>query len=252
MEGHAALQGAASLACLVGSVPPAEAVKTARRRFKCVEIRQLSYEVMADNTPNPLHNVLAQPCGLGFCDAFISHSWEDDGLAKWRCLQAWGAASAARSGAVLWFDKCCICQSEIEMDLRCLPIFLKGCKRLVVLCGPTYLSRLWCILEIFVHDHMGGSIDDIEVVQVLREGFELEDAKAIEESFCNFDVRNCQCFDPDDKRKINAIVEISFGSLDIFNSLVSGMIGQVKSKLTAHSSGSPLCGAMPAVEPEVV
>ena len=28
-------------------------------------------------------------CGTGECDAFVSHSWQDDGAAKYACLQEW-------------------------------------------------------------------------------------------------------------------------------------------------------------------
>lgn len=48
-----------------------------------------------------------------------------------------------RAAPEVWIDKCCIDQRNIEKDLRCLPVFLSGCRRLVVFCGPTYLSRLW-------------------------------------------------------------------------------------------------------------
>merc|ERR1719491_970351 len=120
------------------------------------------------------------------------------------------------------------------MDLRCLPIFLK------VLCGPTYLSRLWCILEIFTHVHMGGRSEDIDLVQVLREGRELEDTKAIEASFDNFDARNCQCFHEGDKLRMLAIIEAAFGSLDAFNSNVRGIAGQVRMKLSIRSELVPM------------
>merc|ERR1719491_1733471 len=123
------------------------------------------------------------------------------------------------------------------MDLRCLPIFL------VVLCGPTYLSRLWCVLEIFTHVHMGGRSEDIDLVQVLREGFELEDAEAIEASFENFEARNCQCFHEGDKRRMLAMIEAAFGTLDAFNCSVQGIAGQVRKKLTIRSELVPLAAS---------
>ena len=45
----------------------------------------------------------------------------------------------------------------------CLPVFLAGCKQLFIVCGPTYLERLWCVLELFVFIEMGGSIEDVEM-----------------------------------------------------------------------------------------
>ena len=46
-------------------------------------------------------------------------------------------------------DKACIDQNNIEQSLACLPIFLAGCQMLLVVAGPTYCSRLWCVMELF-------------------------------------------------------------------------------------------------------
>ena len=43
----------------------------------------------------------------------------------------------------------CIDQSNIAASLPCLPIFLSGCKELLVVAGDTYTSRLWCVMELF-------------------------------------------------------------------------------------------------------
>jgi len=129
-------------------------------------------------------------------------------------------------------------QRAIDLDLQCLPVFLKACDRMVVLCGPTYLSRLWCILEVFVYVHMGGSPEGIEVIQVVRAGFEQEDAKAIEDAFDTFDARDCQCSDAGDKRRILAVIEAAFGSLDRFNCTVQTITGQVRGQLTIQTHAS--------------
>ena len=46
-------------------------------------------------------------------------------------------------------DKACIDQNSIQQSLACLPVFLAGCQTLLVVAGPTYCSRLWCVMEIF-------------------------------------------------------------------------------------------------------
>ena len=43
----------------------------------------------------------------------------------------------------VWLDKLCVDQSEMEEDLKCLPFFIMGCRKLLVLLGDTYASRLW-------------------------------------------------------------------------------------------------------------
>merc|ERR1712125_181985 len=134
-------------------------------------------EDVSYNHPNAALFALASWCDIGQCDAFISHSWSDDGAAKWAAMQSWRAGFVVANNREprIWIDKWCIEQSNLEVDLRALPIYLHACRKLVVLCGTTYLSRLWCVLEMFAYVHMGGKIDDIELVPVCRDGFQQED-----------------------------------------------------------------------------
>merc|ERR1712217_755825 len=107
----------------------------------------------------------------------ISHSWHDPPEEKWQALQTWRTDffMLHHREPMVWFDRACIDQTDIENDLRCLPIFLSGCNQLLILCGKTYLSRLWCIMEIFTFVHMGGSVDRIEFIPVLRSAHKQED-----------------------------------------------------------------------------
>ena len=108
----------------------------------------------------------AAPVELGGVDAFISHSWSDDGDAKFMALSRWAAEFEQHAGRepVLWLDKACIDQDDIDASLLGLPIYVSGCTRLLVLDGPTYSTRLWCIMEIFCFVVLGGSQNDIEVL----------------------------------------------------------------------------------------
>ena len=91
----------------------------------------------------------AAPVELG--DAFISHSWSDDGDAKFMALSRWAAEFEKQAGRepTLWLDKACIDQ-DIDASLLGLPIYVSGCTRLLVLDGPTYSTRLWCIMDILL------------------------------------------------------------------------------------------------------
>ena len=104
---------------------------------------------MGESTPNPELAKHTRLGHLGDVDAFLSHSWHDDPDEKWDALQAWRKEFYARHHREprLWIDKYCIDQNNIEDSLACLPVYLAGCRRLVALCGATYLERLWCIME---------------------------------------------------------------------------------------------------------
>ena len=52
-------------------------------------------------------------------------------------------------------DKACIDQNSIQQSLACLPVFLAGCQTLLVVAGPTYCSRLWCVMELFTFVRSG-------------------------------------------------------------------------------------------------
>merc|ERR1712060_850989 len=54
-------------------------------------------------------------------------------------------------------------QNNIDDSLACLPVYLSGCNRFLVLCGKTYLQRLWCLVEIFVFLEMGGDSFNLDV-----------------------------------------------------------------------------------------
>jgi len=84
-------------------------------------------------------------------DAFVSHSWHDDFRTKLAQLTAYAEEFKAAHGRepVLWFDKFCIDQKRINDSLRMLPVAVTAADKVLVLYGPTYTSRLWCVLELY-------------------------------------------------------------------------------------------------------
>lgn len=204
--------------------------------------------------PNPKLYALSASTSLGHCDAFVSHSWHDDPEAKWVAIQEWRESFKSRYGRepTIWFDKVCIDQSNIDGDLACLPIFLSGCQRLVILCGSTYLSRLWCVLELFVYVQMGGSVGVIEFVPVLRSDKDggYEDLLSISQTFQDFDAADCHCRKEQDKQNILIVISTAFYGVEEFNRLVremviniglrretSSLISDLSSDISASSQG---------------
>ena len=112
-------------------------------------------------------------------------------------------------------DKACIDQNNIDQALACLPVFLAGCQKLLVAVGPTYLARLWCVLELFTFFTMGGNMSDIELVVLDTEEWSrmriYSKEEKIAEAFTHFDAASSQCFDPNDKARLLSIVEAGGG-----------------------------------------
>ena len=126
--------------------------------------------------------ILWPRAGVTWESQVCRHSWHDLPQNKWRTLEAWAAQFAEKNNRspVLWLDKAqrlesaskmfcsvslsrvatgprtlvhqaCIDQTAIADSLACLPVFLAGCKNLLVLAGPTYTERLWCVMEVLAH-----------------------------------------------------------------------------------------------------
>eukprot|EP00929_Paragymnodinium_shiwhaense_P073127 TRINITY_DN37176_c0_g5_i1.p1 TRINITY_DN37176_c0_g5~~TRINITY_DN37176_c0_g5_i1.p1 ORF type:complete len:643 (-),score=34.76 TRINITY_DN37176_c0_g5_i1:273-2201(-) len=141
-----------TLAALFEGRDPEELLKAGVARFRCISWETLRRHAFLVTGGSPLDGTtiaadlysLSEPCQLGVCDAFLSHSWHDNGEEKWEAVSAWCTAFSEKHGRPprLWFDKVCINQTDIQQDLPCLPIFLAGCKTLLVTCGATYTRRL--------------------------------------------------------------------------------------------------------------
>ena len=162
---------------------------------------------MADNKPNADLARHTRSARLGHVDAFVSHSWHDDPKTKWTVLQKWRAEYKHEHGRepLLWIDKYSIDQKNIEGSLSCLPVYLAGCTKLLVLCGHTYLQRLWCIVEIFVFLEMGGNLDNLEVR--LLDGDYGEGKQSLSSKLKSFDVRSACCFEEVDTIRLHDVIE---------------------------------------------
>jgi len=232
---------AGGIAGLIGRCSVEEALAQAGPRFRSINLHQLTYH---DLVHSPIENVpdsglfrLTEPCVFGECDAFVSHSWHDPMPEKWAALQNWRANFLAENGREprIWLDKACINQNDIEADLRGLPIFLSGCTELLVLVGPTYLKRLWCILELFTFVHMGGDVSRVKPVQLIRDDQEECDRSAIHQSIQAFDAKKCECFCQNDKEKMLTIIMTAFGDMDSFNGVVRKLMLELG--LTVRKAG---------------
>merc|ERR1711972_177921 len=111
--------------------------------------------------------------------------------------------------------------------------FVSGCSRLVLLAGTTYLTRLWCIAEVFTFVHMGGDIASIDVVPVLRPTSPDADLGAVRDSFATFDVTKCVCHLVEDKERMLSMIELAFGQLHRFDHVVQDII-RVASRHLIH------------------
>ena len=81
-----------------------------------------------------------------------------------------------------------------------------------MLAGPTYASRLWCVVELFVFLKMGGEKERIRVLEL--------GGVDVRVSLNRFDASKAKCFLAADQEKLYAVIESGFGSLEPFNTLI--------------------------------
>ena len=136
---------AAGIAAMIGKLDAQAVLTLSRRNF-----RGIPYSAMTRTHLDPTSHAqtlrgLAKRIPLGTCDAFISHSWSDPADDKWSALCEWAEAfsRAHKNEPTFWFDRACIDQQNITEQLACLPVWLSGCRTLLVLAGRTYTHRLW-------------------------------------------------------------------------------------------------------------
>ena len=235
-DAHAATASAAGIACLLGEASVADVLSQAKSRFRGIRLSSLAEPDLADSKPNPELFQRALATHLGSVQFFVSHSWRDNASTKWAALRKLceDRAIADDGGEpLLWIDKCCIDQRDIANNLRCLPVFLSGCERLVIMLGKTYLTRLWCIVEIFVFVHMGGKPSNIVILPVAEDGEQDRDELAALSDTTllqGFDARTCDCFVQEEREKILTIIATAFGGFDAFNAEVRSLLQRARAQ----------------------
>ena len=203
-------QEAATVAALIGKRSPEEVFAMAAARFRCLPLAELTAADLELSHDGGLLYEKSRAATLGDVDAFVSHSWTDPAESKWNALQAWGSGWGPGPRTV-WLDKACIDQSQVHENLAGLPVFISGCQTMVVLVGPSYPSRLWCCVELFVYARLRSD----PLVAML-----LDHSLALEPLLRSFDAELCKCTDARDRERLLAVVETGFGTLDGFNAYV--------------------------------
>jgi len=211
-------------------------MKNAVAHFKSIKFSSLCMEDFATNKCQRDLSTLSHRTRIGQADVFLSHSWHDPAAVKWPALARWAQDFYATHGESpsIWLDKACIDQQNIDASLSCLPVYVAACKKLLVLAGPTYSFRLWCIMEIFTFLQMGGDWRNIEIYPLGADEYaDAEEARdGFLRQFAEFDCMKAQCFKDSDREHFLGIIEGAFGSTDAFNlavqKLFHGRLSQLK------------------------
>lgn len=101
-----------------------------------------------------------------------------------------------------------------------MPIYMAGCRRLAVFAGPTFTSRLWCAVELFVYIEMGAEIGSIDVM-----AFDIDPGNPYSRNiFANFDVTKTSCTYQRDRQYFLQAIQYEFGSHVTFNAAIQRIL----------------------------
>ena len=209
----------AAVSTIIGSSQPKVAVDVAAKAFRGLPFDKMSREDWLTNKDTGL-NKHCVPLKPGKCDAFVTHSWSDDGNAKWTHLVQWRDEFVAKGGGsnpIVWLDKACLDQGDIKGSLAGLPMYVAWSNTLLLLASSSYVKRLWCIIELFTWVQMGCPIERIQVI-------DLDGGAALDEDLVKFSVSKAKCFVTFDKHRLLAVVENAFGDHSSFDTLVRDIV----------------------------
>ena len=149
---------------------------------------------------------LSRPVAPGeSIDFFVSHSWHDDAQLKHTQLRLLVDAFKRRHGRepTFWFDKTCIDQANIADGLKVLPINVMACNKMLILCGPTYADRLWCVWELCtIFSFMR---QDLAMERVMLVPMNSPDCNVMEK-LSNFSIANAHCYDPNEENRLRKVI----------------------------------------------
>lgn len=134
--------------------------------------------------------------------------------------------------------------SDMDTQLALLPVWCASCDSFVMLFTSTLLTRLWCVVELFVWMHVGDAqaifvcVSDWHNGRASRNGVQTAagsiaqpssqaDAQpcvALTAMLASFDVRNADCFGRDTRARLFSVIEVGCGSLDAFSALASSVL----------------------------
>merc|ERR1711974_80193 len=100
-----------------------------------------------------------------------------------------------------WLDKVCIDQSNLIDGLKALPINVMACSQMLMLHGPSYQHRLWCVWELFslmAFADFEVAVEKLRIVPTeTRPG-----APNAGTQLSNFQLSEAHCYDPNDEARL--------------------------------------------------
>ena len=169
-------------------------------------------------------------------DFFMSHSWYDDENLKMEKLHHLAENFHRKHGRypTFWLDKVCIDQSNIGDGLKVLPINVMACKKMLVLCGPSYPSRLWCAWELCTLLSFMRQEHALQRVTLCPlDGFGSDVLADLEK----FNLSDAKCYDPNEETRLRKV--ISAVGEERFNVRIRALAKSCRTRIVPPGMSNP-------------
>ena len=211
-----------------------EVTHNAKEKLRYVQFSSMNESDfdLTESSPSQEKFARSVHCSPRDIDLFISHSWRDPPATKWNALASYCDAFSKKHNreARLWVDAFCL-DPDSEPEPQFHPVFLMASERLVVLLGPTFMARLWCVAELFLFVEAGGSPSSIKILPI--EGCAL--------SADEVDAAACECFAEPDRLAMEKMIT-ACGSTSNFNHRVRAILRDVVAQLGQDNGSDAVVG----------
>eukprot|EP00746_Dinoflagellata_sp_MGD_P113352 gnl/MRDRNA2_/MRDRNA2_502312_c0_seq1.p1 gnl/MRDRNA2_/MRDRNA2_502312_c0~~gnl/MRDRNA2_/MRDRNA2_502312_c0_seq1.p1 ORF type:complete len:114 (+),score=21.81 gnl/MRDRNA2_/MRDRNA2_502312_c0_seq1:166-507(+) len=112
-----------------------------------------------------------------------------------------------------------------------------ACEKMLVLCGPTYPTRLWCAWELLTLFSFMDSSEALQRVQLMV--LDNDASCDVLSDLLNFHVDKAHCYDPNEEAKLRHVVDAA-GKAH-FNARIRAFAASCEKHRT--SANSRACGA---------
>lgn len=219
------------------AISAGELLEIARRDFRGIPWSNFSRELMMNQTSagSASPDDLTIPMGTTSPDFFLSHSWHDSPRTKYDEIAKFSNDFYAKHGRqpVFWLDKVCINQDRIADGLKALPINVMTCKKILAVCGETYLNRLWCVLELCTLLSFMNESEAAERVEFRLLPGSSKSEQEVLDDILNFDVAKARCYDPNEQEHLMHV--ISGLGFDHMNAKMRRLGAALKKKASLQS-----------------
>jgi hypothetical protein len=165
-----------------------------------------------------------------------SHAWTDNATWKRTELIEFSETFKKEHGRypTFWFDKLCIDQSNPGNGIATLPINIGACKSMLVLMGPEYIKRLWCVWELFTLFTFANKELALERIKIIPHS-----DVDVEKSINGFDIDQAHSFDPNEEVKLRHLMINVVGTKNLVQSLKSLKLEQKPNLPPAEQTHMP-------------